>query len=48
MTTAAYMTMAAVVRPAMFRKMPIINRKIHAFDARFTTGTSAPRIFMGA
>ena len=33
------MTMAAVVRPAMFRTMPAMSRKIQAFEARFTAGT---------
>ena len=28
--------------------VPSINKNIQAFDARFTTGTSAPRIFIGA
>ena len=46
-TTTAYMMMAAGVRPAMFRTMPAMSRKIQAFEARFTAGTMAPRIFIG-
>lgn len=46
-TTTAYMMMAAVVSPAMFKTMPAMSRKIQAFEARFTAGTMAPRIFMG-
>ena len=32
----------------MLSMMPSMSRKIHAFEARFTAGTMAPRIFMGA
>ncbi len=47
-TTTAYMMMAAVVSPEICRKIPAISRKIQALEAKFTAGTMAPRIFMGA